>query len=444
MLYGLRIAALIDKTAPSIIEELRLTRFKSFKDAVLPLDDLTVLIGRNGTGKSNAIEALEALAILASGDDLRDAIDGTRLTEAGIRGGSAGCPPYGETSFALGCTVRRGKTLFRFDVEIETEGIVQIMSERLVVAGTGRNLLCTEAVRGEGLGQIRASYSNGRRGKNPVTEFRADRLLVSQVPLRIPTGTDGLDEVHDAAATVVEALQAVSVIDPVPQLMRSYVPERDNEMLRRQGENLSAVVARLRGDPQVWEPFRSLVSSLPEQRITSITVERSKFGDVIIALKEKRGRSSHLVPAKQMSDGMLRFIAFAAALLEAPVTAPGSSAAQVTLVIEEIENGLHPSRARELVGLIRDESHRRDVRALVTTHSPALLNALGADDHKNVVLCDRDAATGSSRLRRLIDLPEYPRAMARGTLGQAVTENRLVETSSRQADRDFRDLLSEL
>ena len=50
---------------PSVIEEIRLTSFKSFRDAVLPLDDFTLLVGRNGSGKSNALDGLWTLARLA-------------------------------------------------------------------------------------------------------------------------------------------------------------------------------------------------------------------------------------------------------------------------------------------------------------------------------------------------------------------------------------------
>lgn len=46
---------------PSLIEELRLTAFKSFRDATVCLSELTLLIGRNGSGKSNLLDALEVL-----------------------------------------------------------------------------------------------------------------------------------------------------------------------------------------------------------------------------------------------------------------------------------------------------------------------------------------------------------------------------------------------
>ena len=72
--YGGRLIAV----GPSIVEEIRLTSFKSFTDAVLPIGELTLLVGRNGSGKSNALDGLWALACLASGEDVRKAFDGGR------------------------------------------------------------------------------------------------------------------------------------------------------------------------------------------------------------------------------------------------------------------------------------------------------------------------------------------------------------------------------
>lgn len=75
------------------ISELRLTAFKSFRDVTLPLAPLTVLIGRNGGGKSNALDALEVLSRLAKGAEIRDALDGVSRDAGPVRGGVEGCPP---------------------------------------------------------------------------------------------------------------------------------------------------------------------------------------------------------------------------------------------------------------------------------------------------------------------------------------------------------------
>src|SRR3954451_3249070 len=117
-------------TEPSLIEEIRLTSFKSFRDAVLPLDAFTLLVGRNGSGKSNALDGLWTLARLASGEDIRDALDGGREGPA-VRGGVLGCAPFGEPAFTLGCSVRTGADVACLDVTVQVEPVVQVMREHL-------------------------------------------------------------------------------------------------------------------------------------------------------------------------------------------------------------------------------------------------------------------------------------------------------------------------
>jgi energy-coupling factor transporter ATP-binding protein EcfA2 len=429
---------------PAFLEELRLPRFKSFHDAALPLGDLTLLIGRNGSGKSNALEALETLALLAQGEDIRDSIDGSRLGGTGIRGGVSGCAPYGETSFEIGCKVRFGEEVLHFDVAIQAEPDVQILSERLVREEPGgpRELIATDPSPSNHA-DITARYDSGRPGKTPVETFRASRLLITQVGARVPTSTKAMRAVHRSAEAVVAALRAVFVLDPVPTLMRGYVPVKDS-LLRRDADNISAVVARLREDQSVWESLQDLVRSLPEQPIEDITIETSTLDDVIIALREHFDTGNQPVSARLMSDGMLRFIAFAAALLEAPLVEGAATEAQTMLVIEELENGLHPSQAARIVRLIKAESARRRIRALATTHSPAMLTALNREDHPYVIVCDRNPDGGGSRLRALTDLPAYPRAMAQGSLGDAVTRGRLSVEPPAPGASDLDRLLAEL
>jgi predicted ATPase len=408
------------------IEELRLTAFKSFRDARLPLRDLTLMIGRNGSGKSNAIDGLQVLAKLAQGEDIRDAIEGGRRREGSeIRGGARGCAPFGETAFSLGCRVRAGDERFDLDLTVQVEPDVQVVAERL--RSGERTLLATDAPNPDSA-DIVARYDNGKQGPNPAVPFRSTRLLTTQVATKVPSKTKAMQRVHHAADAVIEALQAVFVLDPVPSLMRQYVPARDT-LLRRQADNLSAAIGSLLDDPETRDRLRELVRALPEQPVDGISVQPSPLGDVILALVERVDGASVPVSARVMSDGMLRFLAFAAALLEEPLLGHDAAAdrGRTMLVIEEIENGLHPSQAARVVELIRAESASRHVRTLATTHSPAILTALDASDHDGVLVCDRDAETGVSRLRRLVELPAYRQALASGSLGDAVTRLRLAQ-----------------
>jgi predicted ATPase len=55
-----------------VLTEITLERFKSCRQARLPLSTLTLLIGANASGKSNAIEAIQVLSWLARGRPGRD------------------------------------------------------------------------------------------------------------------------------------------------------------------------------------------------------------------------------------------------------------------------------------------------------------------------------------------------------------------------------------
>jgi energy-coupling factor transporter ATP-binding protein EcfA2 len=70
-----------------MLTSVRLQGFKSFTDATVKLAPLTVLIGANGSGKSNFVEAIDLCDRLWSGIDPRIAIDGDDGFLTPIRGG---------------------------------------------------------------------------------------------------------------------------------------------------------------------------------------------------------------------------------------------------------------------------------------------------------------------------------------------------------------------
>ena len=92
------------------------------------------------------------------------------------------------------------------------------------------------------------------------------------------------------------------------------------------------------------------------------------------------------------------------------------------IIIEEIDNGIHPSRAGKLLNKIQEAAKERDLRVLLTSHNPALLDTLPSSAIPHVVACYRDSKIGDSRLIRLEDLTNYPEITARGPLGQLMTK----------------------
>ena len=145
--------------------------------------------------------------------------------------------------------------------------------------------------------------------------------------------------------------------------------------------------------------------------------------------------------ATLLSDGTLRVLAIAAAVL----SAPGGS----IVVIEEIDNGVHPSRAGQTLSRLSRIAEERGLRVLISSHNPALLDALPDDAVPNVVFCYRGPKTGTSRLVRLADIPDYPELIAQGAVGHLLTRGILdrfvkLHPGSEERKRRARSWLKEL
>ena len=109
----------------------------------------------------------------------------------------------------------------------------------------------------------------------------------------------------------------------------------------------------------------------------------------LFALKEGK----NTFPAQILSDGTLRFAALTAALFQ-PNT-PG------LLLLEEIENGIHPTRLRLLVELLRSRAKLGKPQVLATTHSPIVLAWLKPKNtHTPFSACGTNAASRTSNLCR--------------------------------------------
>ncbi len=122
------------------------------------------------------------------------------------------------------------------------------------------------------------------------------------------------------------------------------------------------------------------------------------------------------VDARGMSDGTLRFIAIVVALLTAE---PHS-----LLLIEEVDNGLHPSRAKELVDMLKQLSSERQVDVLCTTHNPVLLDELGNRMIPFVSYVTRDEK-GNSRVNLLEDKQNLAKLMASGSIGSMMIKDKI-------------------
>ena len=222
--------------------------------------------------------------------------------------------------------------------------------------------------------------------------------------------------------------------------MRDY-SFKTERTLSGNGANLSGVLYNLCREKSTEREVLQFIKALPEQDIRNIDFIETPRSEAMVKLTETFGGRKTEYDATLLSDGTLRVLAIAAAVLSAP---EGS-----IVVIEEIDNGVHPSRAEQILSRLSRIAEERDLRVLISSHNPALLDALPDDAVPNVVFCYRGPRTGTSRLVRLADIPDYPELIAQGAVGHLVTRGLLdrfvkLHPGSEERRRRARSWLKEL
>lgn len=435
-----------------MLTAITLEDFKSYRSARLPLAPLTVLIGANASGKSNAIEAMRLLSWLAQGQKLSAIQYAVQSGDRVVRGTVEDLPFERGDAFGLGAETDRAEwNRLTMRVQRRADGL-HIVAETLTHNGANVPLYTLDQPSGERGTDCGVAYNNFARGKKPHVTCSDQQAIFTQL-----TSPATFEAAHkDARARIPPVVQALErwlsdmlFLDPVPARMREYAFPSDKK-LQGDGRNLSAVLYNLWGadrDKAIEaareneEPYKtqrqailSFIQSLPEQDIARLSFLEEPRGGVMVQLTETFGGRSRDVDASLLSDGTLRVLSIAAAMLSAP---EGS-----LVVIEEIDNGVHPSRARHLLENIRAIAERRGLRVLLSTHNPAMLDALPDAALPDVLFCYRDPHDGSSRVVRLQDVPDYPELIAQGSLGALVTTGALERfvKQSQTLDRKARAL----
>lgn len=161
------------------------------------------------------------------------------------------------------------------------------------------------------------------------------------------------------------------------------IPETEPLVVGERGESLAAVYDSLLSRDRdalirIEADLRSLFPTVRGIWLPAVDDSTKALG---VTLHD--GTRIH---AREMSEGMLYWLAFAIL----PHVDPTAF-----LLIEEPENGLHPSRIADVMKVLRDVSRRTQV--IVATHSPLVINELQPDE---VTILTRDATTGT-RARRI-------------------------------------------
>ena len=394
-----------------------LRNYKGFADAQIDLlKPFSLLIGPNGSGKSNVIEAIELLSFVARGQPLYEIGDiGKGSNSLEVRGGLQACGREGKDRFQLGFSAnakfKGRRPLFRYDVEICTRPYPQIIDERLKVGK--RTLYETLPKQPDSTSRDLTVQYDGNPTIKPSAQVSSDRSVLSQYREFAASNNLSYEDWLQVVQAVMLHLQASFVFDPDPKLIHSYERVGDT-ILKRNGSNLSAVLYGLsKGDEDQRATLQRLlekIRQLPDEPYQKFDFTLTELGDVVFGFQESSG---YKVDARVLSDGTLRTLAILTAF---ETVSEGSR-----IVVEEFDNGLHPSRVGVLTEAITEVAKNRRLRVLVTTHNPATMNFLTREQLDGVVLCTWDDENESASLVRLDELPRYDEFLERGRLGDLVT-----------------------
>jgi energy-coupling factor transporter ATP-binding protein EcfA2 len=375
-----------------MIKKLKVQNFKSFKELDLEFGQLNFVIGTNASGKSNLFDALRFLQGVGNKFSLSQIIDGkpksaTSEVWAPIRGGSThlafkGC---GDMPIQFQVTMENSVS-FDWGIEFDPTG-ARLINEKLDGI-YGSHAVTNQA----GHPVFRVAYHGKKApGQPPRLEFESGRPVLPQF---LDTQR-GKKEERDRITKALHSLANMQRIDPLPSILREYSTPHFIERMGEHGENFAALVKTIAKDPDTKEAYLEWLQQLRPQEVEDIKVLTGAVGELMFCLEE--GGKEFAAPV--LSDGTLRFAAITAALFQPDM--PG------IMTIEEIENGIHASRLRLMMELLRSQSDCTDTQLFVTTHSPIVLAWLKEEEYQHTFYCMRDDATGESKVTPLTGIPHF-------------------------------------
>jgi predicted ATPase len=392
------------------IQRVVLRNYKSIGNCDVRLLPLTFLVGQNGAGKSNFLDALHFV---------RDALAGSLDSAINERGGlnevrrrSSGHPTH--FGIRLEFRLRDGRSgWYAFDIGAMASGGYEVQHEECVITGIGKGPFFRI-----NKGQLRDS------SETTFPSITADRLAL--------VAASGFT----AFRPVFDALTAMGFYNLNPALMRELQKPQDGRLLKPVGENIASVIGHLeRVAPERMEIIKGYLQSVVPM---VHGMERKAIGPMeTLEFRQEMAGARHpwKFLAQNMSDGTLRALGVMTALLQSNV-----DYSPTLIGIEEPETALHPAASAALREILVHASN--DTQVLVTSHSPDLLDDLDIDADSILSVISEGGET------KIAPLDEASRQVLREHLfsaGELLRKNQLApdRTMIEQQDAAQPDLFGE-
>ena len=384
--------------------------YKSIGYSAVDLGSLTVLVGRNGSGKSNFVDALRFIA-----DSLQTSLDHAVRSRGIIYGISRRGIRDPRFIVRLDISLPDDKVAtYSIAVGTQMSGHFEIVSERLQL----------RSVSGEMLGHYH------------VFDGKIDESSIGQPP---PAQRDRLYLVSISGfpefRPIYEALTAMRFYDFNAEEIRKPRDPDSGAWLRSDGSNLASVVARLgREQPEILSRITQYLSAILPG---IISVEGLPLGPYEMLRFMQHGSNSAKPQeffAPSMSDGTLLALGALVAVSQSLGQGQGTCASLVA--IEEPENSLHPAAAAALMDGLREATEHTQV--IITSHSSDLLDEMDLETDTLLAVALQDGVT------RIAPIDKASRSVIRDHLytpGELLRLDQLepdLEDLTRQESSGFR------
>ncbi|MGH3798454.1 MAG: AAA family ATPase [Pseudonocardiaceae bacterium] len=352
------------------VTRIQARNFRSLGRVDLRLGPLNVLIGPNGSGKTNVLNVLRFLATTVR--------------------------------FDLAAALQEWNGFDHIQRQSAKPGAVELVIEGLVTANASENAPDRYRLRlarhGKSISRQEEFTFKRRGGRGRRIKVSGDRVTIYEdeqetfsrsLASNQTTGLATLPKLSDSEGglgirSFTDFLSRVLVFEPDVSAARQ--PAREyGATIAQDASNLADALNRIRmRDPDSWELLtQELARCLPGLQGVQLVPVGGAAKAVSVQLRE-RGVAGPIDLA-DASYGTVRLLALLAALHE-PDPPP-------FMAIEEIDHGLHPYAMDVLLDRLRAASRRTQI--LAATHSPTLVNRLRPEE---IIVCDRDPETGASRI----------------------------------------------
>ena len=286
-----------------MLKSIQIENFKSYSNQTLPLAPLTLMIGANASGKSNALEAFRFLSWLSQGQKLSVLKHAVDDSEKLLRGQLMDLGYLDSSEFTLGCKVD-DKNWNEFSISICTrENELHISKEKITGTKSSVPLYQIKQTATGLNSDVVVAYNNFSSGQHKPTITCTDQIAVLN-QLQTPAVFSNKQAQKEIPLTVKRfqhLLENTLFLDPVPSKMRgdSFADKK----LLGDCSNLSGVLYTLWQDSSLHEIIIEFIRSLPEQDVTNLDFFEDRRGKISLELIETFGEINRKWSVELLSDG---------------------------------------------------------------------------------------------------------------------------------------------